>query len=97
MSNQLVKRRPEPTRPTPLASIIELHRQGQIPAGSPLEAQIMAMAKGYGRRHGLVFDGTMNGAIRLAEEAERTVRDHVERKRKIKGRRGVYDDIQRVN
>lgn len=96
MSNILKRAAPAPV-PTPLESIIELHRQGLIKPGGTLESHIMLLAKAYGRKNGLIFDGTLNGALRLAEEAERTVREHAQGQRTRKGKRGVYDDVQRVN
>ncbi len=75
--------------------IREYYEQGLIKPGTPLADQIMLIAKAYSRKTKLIFDGTLKGAFKLAEEAYRTTQEAVEAARKRKGKKGVYDDIPR--
>lgn len=75
--------------------ICDLYERGLIKTGTVLADQIMLMAKAYSRKTGLVFDGTLKGAFKLAEEAYRTNLEAIEAARKKKGKAGVYDDVER--
>lgn len=40
--------------------------------------QVILLARAYARKNGGIFDGTLRGALRLLEEADRMVRQYAE-------------------
>jgi hypothetical protein len=45
--------------------------------------QVILLARRYARDNGMIFDGTLKGAIRLAEEAHHTVLADMDRRKAI--------------
>jgi len=73
---------------TALPGLIAAERAGRMTPG--LESRVIHMARVYARKNKLPFDGTVRGAFRLAEEADRTVREYIDEynRRQARSRRG---------
>jgi cell division septum initiation protein DivIVA len=68
-----------------LDSLVALERQGKLTG--PTAQRVIQLAEQYARRNRLLFDGSLRGALKLVEEAHRTVQDFEDRKRKAR----MYD------
>jgi hypothetical protein len=73
-----------------LPRILALARSNRLKG--PTAAFVIQQAEQYARRNRLKFDGSLSNAIRLVEEADRTVRDEFARRQRIHQEAMVEDD-----